>query len=117
ERMASSQPLMGWEVDQAARDVIEKAGYGDYFIHRTGHNIDESDHGGGAHIDNYETQERRQILPGTCFSIEPGIYLPGEFGVRLEYNVYIHPDRSVQITGGVQNSIRCLLLGDNDWRE
>lgn len=109
ERMSDCKPLMGWEVDQICRDVIESAGYGEYFIHRTGHNIDESDHGNGAHLDNYETQERRQILPGTCFSIEPGIYLPGEFGIRLEYNVYIGRDRKVNITGGIQNSIRCLL--------
>jgi Xaa-Pro aminopeptidase len=100
---------MGWEVDRACREVIEQAGYGGYFIHRTGHNIDETDHGNGAHIDNYETQDRRQLLRGTCFSIEPGIYLPGKFGVRLEYDVFIHPDGLVQISGGIQEQIVCLL--------
>jgi len=109
KRMASGQSLMGWEVDQACRDVIEASGFGPYFIHRTGHNIDESDHGVGAHIDNFETQEMRQILPGTCFSIEPGIYLPGAFGIRLEYNVYVHHDRTVQVTGGIQKEIHCLF--------
>ena len=107
--LREGKPLLGWEVDQACRDVIQKAGYGEYFIHRTGHNIDESDHGNGAHIDNYETQDRRQLLRGTCFSIEPGIYLPGEFGVRLEYDVIIRHDGLVQITGGIQEEIVCLL--------
>jgi Xaa-Pro dipeptidase len=109
-KMASGEPLLGWEVDQASRKIIEEAGLGRYFIHRTGHNIDESDHGSGAHIDNFETQEKRQILPGTCFSIEPGIYIPGEFGIRLEFNVFIHQNRKVQITGGIQEKIHCCLL-------
>ncbi|MGA8164153.1 MAG: M24 family metallopeptidase [Waddliaceae bacterium] len=109
ECMREKRPLMGCEVDQACRQVIEKGGYGGSFIHRTGHNIDETDHGNGAHIDNYETHDCRELLPGTCFSIEPGVYLPGEFGVRLEYDVFIHSDRRVQITGGIQNSITCLF--------
>lgn len=108
DRFAAGQKLCGWEIDQAARDVITQAGYGEYFIHRTGHNIGESSHGNGANIDNFETQDQRQILPGTCFSIEPGIYLPNEFGVRLEYDVYVHPDGKVQVTGGIQNEIVCL---------
>lgn len=108
-RCRQAQDVHGWEVDKAARDVIEAAGYGDYFTHRTGHNIYVNDHGDGAHIDNFETQDKRKLLPSTCFSIEPGIYLPGEFGVRLEYDVYIHPDRRVEITGGQQDSIRCLV--------
>ncbi len=109
ERFARKVPLMGCEVDEACRRVIDQAGYGSNFIHRTGHNIDEKDHGDGAHIDNYETEDRRRIIPGTCFSIEPGIYLPGKFGVRLEYDVFIHLDGGVQVTGGVQDSIVCLL--------
>lgn len=108
QKLKVHQPVLGWEVDQACRNVIDKAGYGKNFIHRTGHNIDESDHGSGAHLDNYETQDKRELLPGTCFSIEPGIYLPGKFGVRLEYDVYIHPDLRFQITGGIQNEIVCL---------
>jgi Xaa-Pro aminopeptidase len=108
-RFAEKKPLMGWEVDQAARDLIQKAGYGDYFIHRTGHNIDLRDHGPGTHMDNYETHDDRHILPATCFSIEPGIYLPGEFGVRLEYDLFVHPDGRVQVTGGEQNQIQTLV--------
>ena len=109
ERFADGKSVMGWEVDQVSRDFIQSAGYSKYFIHRTGHNIDTTDHGNGAHIDNYETHDDRYLLPGTCFSIEPGIYLPGEFGVRLEYDVFIHPDGKVQVTGGEQNEIVCLL--------
>lgn len=105
----SKVPLMGWQIDEACRSVIEKAGYGKYFIHRTGHNIGTKDHGPGANIDNFETQDMRQILPGTCFSIEPGIYLPGEFGVRLEYDVYVHLDGEVEVTGGQQETLKLLV--------
>ncbi len=104
ERFLVKEPLRGWEVDQAARDVIAAAGYGEFFIHRTGHNIDTSDHGSGTNIDNLETQDQRLIIPGTCFSIEPGIYLPNEFGIRLEYDIYVSLEGTIQITGGVQNS-------------
>lgn len=112
ERFGRKEPLMGWEIDAACRKVIEDAGYGEYFIHRTGHNIDVNDHGNGAHVDNLETQDRRRILPGTCFSIEPGIYIPGEFGVRLEYDVVVHHDGEVQVTGGIQESITCILASE-----
>jgi Xaa-Pro aminopeptidase len=106
ERLQNSQPLMGCEIDQACREVIVKAGYGQYFTHRTGHNIFENDHGDGANIDNYESRDTRQILPSTCFSIEPGIYLPKEFGVRLEHDVYVNPDgKSVRVTQGLQTEI------------
>jgi len=101
--------MMGCEVDDVCRDVIRKAGYDSYFIHRTGHNIDLNDHGNGANIDNLETRDCRLLLPGTCFSIEPGIYLPGEFGVRLEYDVYLGLDGQVHITGGIQDSIETLV--------
>lgn len=97
--MQNGQPLMGWQVDDAVRGVIEKAGYGPQFCHRTGHNMAQETHGNGTHIDNLETHETRQILPRTLFTIEPGIYLP-EFGVRSEIDVYIHPDRTVEVTGG-----------------
>src|SRR5262245_8030862 len=96
---AAKRPLMGWEVDQACRDVVEKAGYGQYFIHRTGHSIGQEVHGNGANIDNLETREERLILPRTCFSIEPGIYLP-EFGVRSEVDVLIDSQGEVLVTGG-----------------
>ena len=93
------EPLQGWQVDRAAREVIEKAGYGEAFCHRTGHSIGQETHGNGANMDDLETHEERRVLPRTCFSIEPGIYLP-EFGVRSEVNVYIDKDRKVHVTGG-----------------
>lgn len=102
---AKGKTIRGYEIDKVCRKVIVDAGYGEYFVHRTGHNIDERDHGPGAHIDSLETYDERQILPGTCFSIEPGIYLPGEFGVRLEYDVYVHHDGKIQVTGGIQTEI------------
>lgn len=105
---SKGETLMGWEVDQACRQVIIDAGYGQYFTHRTGHNIGEKDHGDGANIDNFETQDCRILLPCTCFSIEPGIYLPGEFGVRLEHDVYIESDGSVRVTGSLQEEIVCI---------
>ena len=109
ERFAHKKKVEGWEVDDAARKVIQKAGYGDFFIHRTGHSIEVSLHGSGAHMDNLEMHDERPLLPSTCFSIEPGIYLPEEFGIRLEHDIYIHPDGKVQITGGEQDEIVCLF--------
>jgi Xaa-Pro aminopeptidase len=91
--------LQGWQVDQAARDVIDRAGYGKFFCHRTGHSIGQETHGNGANMDNLETREERQVLPRTCFSIEPGVYLP-EFGVRSEVNVFIDANEKVHVTGG-----------------
>lgn len=99
DAFASKTPIAGWQVDQAARDVIEKAGYGPQFIHRTGHNIGQEVHGNGAHMDGLETKEERLVLPRTCFSIEPGIY-QSEFGVRSEINVLIGQAGEVQVTGG-----------------
>ncbi len=99
ESFAEGRPLRGREVDDATRGVIERAGYGGYFNHRTGHNIGQEDHGNGAHLDNLETVDDRLIIPRTCFSIEPGIYLP-EFGVRTEIDVYIAAEGQVHVTGG-----------------
>lgn len=96
---AAKRPLQGWEVDDACRAVIVAAGYGDKFVHRTGHSIGQEVHGNGANMDNLETHEERLVLPRTCFSVEPGIYLP-EFGVRSEINVLIGPDSQVHVTGG-----------------
>jgi len=104
----AKRKIYGWEVDQVCRDVIHQAGYSQYFTHRTGHSIDLKDHGSGANIDNYETHDDRELIPGTCFSIEPGIYLPGEFGVRLEYDVYITHEGTIQVTGGIQDAITVL---------
>jgi Xaa-Pro aminopeptidase len=105
---ANHKPLYGWQVDQATREVIEKAGYGKYFCHRTGHNIGQETHGNGTHIDNVETKDGRQILPETCFSIEPGIYLP-EFGVRSEINVFVDAQQAVHVTGGIQRAVTPVL--------
>ena len=93
------QPLFGWQVDRAARDVIEAAGYGAAFVHRTGHSIGAETHGNGTHMDEFETHDERRLLPRTLFSIEPGIYLP-EFGIRSETNLLIDARGAVQITGG-----------------
>ncbi len=98
ERLASGGPVYGYEVDDACRKVIVDAGYGDYFIHRTGHSIGTAGHGNGVNIDNLETQDRRRLIPGVGFSIEPGIYLPHKgFGVRLEINCYV-AGNSVEVT-------------------
>src|SRR5205085_11422728 len=99
DAFAAGRPITGWQVDQAAREVIARAGYGPQFIHRTGHNIGQEVHGNGANMDGLETREDRLILPGTCFSIEPGIYL-ADFGVRSEVNVLIDAKNKVHVTGG-----------------
>lgn len=107
------RPLPGWQVDDAARNVIESAGYGPHYIHRTGHNIGQEVHGNGAHMDNIETHEERLVLPRTCFSIEPGIYQDA-FGVRSEINIYIDADSQVHVTGGLQKRVRPILAGIPD---
>jgi Xaa-Pro aminopeptidase len=88
ERVAAGAAVAGFEGDRAARGVIESAGFGGYFVHRTGHSIDRDLHGSGPHLDDYETHDERELVPGVGFSVEPGIYLPGEFGVRSEVNMY-----------------------------
>lgn len=92
---ATGARLAGWQVDRAARDAIERAGFGDFFVHRTGHSIDQNIHGSGPHMDDYETRDDRIILPGCGFSVEPGVYLPNEFGVRSEVNVFWSPEGPV----------------------
>jgi Xaa-Pro aminopeptidase len=99
EAFRNRTPLQGWQVDQAARGVIDQAGYGQYFCHRTGHSIGQETHGNGANMDNLETREERRVLPRTCFSVEPGIYLT-EFGVRSEVNVFVDKEEKVHVTGG-----------------
>ena len=99
DRFRQRKEVRGYEGDDAARDVITRAGYGKYFIHRTGHSISSDLHGSGAHLDNYETRDERLILPSTSFSIEPGIYLMGDFGVRSEIDVFITKDGEVISTG------------------
>ena len=102
ERFKANLPVFGFEVDDASRKVIDEAGYGKYFIHRTGHSITTTLHGSGPHMDNYETKDERRLLPSTSFSIEPGIYLTGDFGIRSEIDVFIHPDGKVEQTGGIK---------------
>jgi Xaa-Pro aminopeptidase len=97
ESWSAGREIQGHQVDDVARAVITKAGYGDNFIHRTGHSIDIATHGMGPNIDNLETHETRILLPGVGFSIEPGIYIPGEIGMRSEINVYIG-DSGPQVT-------------------
>jgi Xaa-Pro dipeptidase len=104
----AGKPLQGWQVDKAARGVIEKAGYGKYFIHRTGHSIGEDAvHGNGVNMDGLETQDERHLIPQTCNSVEPGIYLP-EFGLRSEVDVFID-EKEARVTGAVQTEILALL--------
>ena len=88
DAVGAGRPVLGFEGDRAARGVIEPAGYGASFVHRTGHSIDRDLHGSGPHLDDYETHDDRRLVPGVGFSVEPGIYLKGEFGVRSEVNMY-----------------------------
>jgi Xaa-Pro aminopeptidase len=106
---SAGHEIAGWEVDQAARDVIDGAGYGEQFVHRTGHSIGQETHGNGANMDNLETHEERRVMRRTCFSIEPGIYLP-EFGIRSEVNVFVDAAGAVHVTGGdLQRSVVPIL--------
>lgn len=110
DAFAGGTPLQGWQVDRACRDVIEQAGYGEYFVHRTGHSIGQETHGNGANMDDLETHEERRVLPRTCFSVEPGIYLP-EFGVRSEVNVFVDANGAVHVTGGERQTAVLPVLG------
>jgi Xaa-Pro aminopeptidase len=103
EAFAGKRRIAGWEVDQATREHITNAGYAQYFTHRTGHSIGVNVHGNGANMDNLETKDDREIIPNTCFSIEPGIYLP-EFGVRSEVNVLTR-NGAAEVTGKIQNEL------------
>ena len=107
ESVASGRAIHGWEVDHVARETIRKAGYAKYFVHRTGHSIGQEVHGNGANMDGLETRDDRKIVPRTCFSIEPGIYLP-EFGMRSEVNVYVS-EGEARVTGAIQQEILPLL--------
>jgi Xaa-Pro aminopeptidase len=100
---AEGRAIRGFEADDAARQVIRAAGFGAYFTHRTGHNISRTLHGPGAHLDNLETHDERLLLPNTCFSVEPGIYLP-EFGVRSEVNMMTRPGKA-WVTGRMQETL------------
>lgn len=101
--VAAKEQLCGYQVDDAAREHIRAAGYGEYFFHRTGHSIGAEVHGTGANMDNLETHDERRVIPWTCFSIEPGIYLP-EFGIRSEVDVFVDEERA-RVTGEVQREL------------
>ncbi|MBP1653934.1 MAG: peptidase, partial [Bacteroidetes bacterium] len=105
KRFAKGKPCYGWEVDDACRAVVEKAGFGRQFLHRTGHSIGEETHGNGVNIDNLETKDERLLLPGCLFSIEPGIYLKGSMAVRTEINMFIGLDGVPEVTGEVQRDL------------
>jgi Xaa-Pro dipeptidase len=100
---AENRSICGFEADDAARNVIRTAGFADYFTHRTGHNIAHEIHGPGAHLDNLETHDERRILPNTCFSVEPGIYLP-DFGIRSEVDMLTAPGKA-WVTGNIQREL------------
>jgi Xaa-Pro aminopeptidase len=100
---SEGRSIHGFEADDAARNVIREAGFGEFFTHRTGHNITHEIHGPGAHLDNLETHDERLLLPNTCFSVEPGIYLP-EFGVRSEIDMLTAPGKA-WVTGRLQQEL------------
>jgi len=101
--VAEKRTIRGAEVDDVSRGFIEARGFGDYFLHRTGHSIGAEVHGNGVNIDNLETRDERTLISGVCFSIEPGVYLP-EFGVRSEIDVYVGED-SAEVTGDIQREL------------
>jgi Xaa-Pro aminopeptidase len=107
ERAAAGEELRGWQVDRAARQVLEDGGYGQYVLHRTGHSLGENVHGNGTHLDDYETHDERRLVPRTGFTVEPGLYFD-TFGVRTEINVY-RSDREAVVTGERQTEIVTLL--------
>src|SRR6478672_321926 len=100
ERVAGGGDIRGYEVDRICRDVIDAAGYGSAFIHRTGHSLGTEVHGNGVHMDDYETHDERRLIPGTGFTIEPGVYTRA-FGVRTEINMFVG-DRAAEVTGPLQ---------------
>ena len=103
QAFTEGRPICGWEADDAARAVISNAGFAEFFTHRTGHNIAQEIHGPGAHLDNLETHDERRILPNTCFSVEPGIYLP-DFGVRSEIDMLTSANKA-WVTGKIQQEL------------
>ena len=114
KNIQAGKSIRGAEVDDVSRGVITRAGFGEQFTHRTGHSIGEETHGNGVNIDDFETRDSRPIVPGVCFSIEPGIYLEGKFGVRSEINVYVS-DKDIEVTGQpIQTEIIAILKTAND---
>jgi len=109
KRIEGGEECRGYEIDRVARDVVEQAGYGEAFLHRTGHSIGLEVHGNGANIDDLETKDDRRIVPGTCFSLEPGIYLADRMAVRTEIDVFITPAGKVEVSGPIQQDL--ILIG------
>ena len=107
DAVAKKRTIRGWEVDRVTRESIRKAGYGKFFVHRTGHSIGQEVHGNGANMDGLETRDDRKIVPNTCFSVEPGIYMP-EFGIRTEIDMYVD-EKEARVTGAIQEEIIPLL--------
>ena len=111
KNVRAGKSIRGGEIDDVSRGVIQRAGYGEQFTHRTGHSIGEEGHGNGVNIDNFETRDSRHLIPGIAFSIEPGIYLEGKFGVRSEINVYV-AEKDIEVTGQpIQTEIVPILKG------
>jgi len=106
DKFAKKETCFGWEVDDACRQVVKDAGFGKYFVHRTGHSIGGECHGNGVNIDNLETKDNRKLMPGVCFSLEPGIYIPDEkLAVRTEIDVFINYEGKVEVTGPKQKEL------------
>lgn len=108
KNLQKGNEVLGCDVDDVCRASIRKAGYGKYFVHRTGHNINTMLHGQGPNLDNLETHDDRPLMSRTCYSVEPGIYLPKAFGIRLESNIFIHDDLKVEVTGRSPDTLPCL---------
>ncbi len=104
QAFASNTPIAGYQADDAGRNLIRAAGFAEFFTHRTGHNIGTELHGNGAHLDNLETHDERLILPNTCFSVEPGLYFPGEFGIRSEVDMIARKGKA-EVTGRIQTEL------------
>ena len=108
-RVGERQPVSGEDADRAAREIIEQAGFGDAFVHRTGHSIGREVHGAGANLDSLETRDHRMLIERTCFSVEPGIYLNGRFGIRSELDMTIEDGRAEVSAAPAQDEIIPLL--------
>ncbi len=111
-RYAAGEEVRGFEADKACREVIENAGYGDAIQHRTGHRITSEIHGSGANLDDFESHDERLLMRRTCFSVEPGIYLEDDFGVRSEVDILVPPDGPPEVTGRKQTAMILLLADD-----
>jgi hypothetical protein len=115
-RYVAGEEVRGFEADKACREVLVNAGYGDAVQHRTGHSITREIHGSGANLDDFESHDERLLMRCTCFSVEPGIYLEDDFGVRSEVDVLVPPDGPPEVTGRKQTAMILLLVDDPQYR-